>query len=696
MIGTPGSGKTTLLRHTARQICKQQGRRRRVPVLLYLRDHVDAITAKPPARLADLVRAGIGDLAALEPAGWLEQQLRGGNCVVLLDGLDEVARAEYRRAVSAWVEQQTRQYPANDFVITSRPQGYSEAKVEGAAVLATRPLSPAQVEVFVRSWYTATERITTGTRDEHVDAAATAAADDLLIRLRGAPNLVDLTTNPLLLTMIANVHRYRGALPGRRVDLYGEICQVMLWRRQAAKQLRQAMPGERLEVLLRALAHHMMVEGVRELPAREMVGVFDQLMRRISTPLTSWDVLVEVVGTGLLVEREQLRYSFAHLTFQEYLAAVHIRDRGSVNTLTENVNDSWWRETTLLYSALVDGDQVVAACLDSTKAVALAPAFDCIQDGADLDSVLRDRTLDLVDQAQRDDCPDDVRALVTKVLTTRLLRDSTPLESGSAQCRTPVPNNLLRLWQRAERPGGTVPWNDEPATAVPFSDARAFSAWLATAVEDPGIRLPASEELGERVVAPLGHFAWTSDGLHVPSGQHPHHVSQHPHHVSQDALLDQLMLDLDPEVEHVIALLRAQAEARVVSGRDEAADYQRWMKPFLARARLRAPDQHMDVSVMRREIIAAADDALRGTSLAARELFDWSTTARTSPRWRAGRSATTTATRTGRPVMTWPRCGPSSRGAGRTSQWLGRAPGPWSPPRSRSRTASRPATRGSG
>ena len=246
VIGTPGSGKTTLLRYTARLISNEQDRHRRVPVLLYLRDHMEAITAKPAASLADLVRAGLGELAEFEPAGWLEQQLRNGNCVVLLDGLDEVARAEYRRAVSAWVEQQTRQYPANDFVITSRPQGYSEAPVEGAAVLATRPLSPAQVEVFVRSWYTATERITTGTRDDDVDAAATTAADDLLNRLRGAPNLVDLTTNPLLLTMIANVHRYRGALPGRRVDLYGEICQVMLWRRQEAKQLQQGIPGERL------------------------------------------------------------------------------------------------------------------------------------------------------------------------------------------------------------------------------------------------------------------------------------------------------------------------------------------------------------------------------------------------------------------------------------------------------------------
>jgi hypothetical protein len=40
VIGVPGSGKTTLLRHTARQVClARRGRRRTVPILLYLRDH---------------------------------------------------------------------------------------------------------------------------------------------------------------------------------------------------------------------------------------------------------------------------------------------------------------------------------------------------------------------------------------------------------------------------------------------------------------------------------------------------------------------------------------------------------------------------------------------------------------------------------------------------------------------------------
>ncbi len=111
VVGSPGSGKTTLLRHAARQTClRNRFRRNRriplcdIPILLYLRDHTDAITAEPAVSVAALLRTTLGALGAEESPGWFEQQLRDGRCLVLLDGLDEVARQEDRAKVSAWAE----------------------------------------------------------------------------------------------------------------------------------------------------------------------------------------------------------------------------------------------------------------------------------------------------------------------------------------------------------------------------------------------------------------------------------------------------------------------------------------------------------------------------------------------------------------------------------------------------------------
>jgi predicted NACHT family NTPase len=78
--------------------------------------------------------------------------------------------------------------------------------------------------------------------------------------------------------------------------------------------------------------------------------VFNPILRRQSRRVTADDFLTDVVTSGLLVERETEHYAFAHHTFQEYLAAAHIRDNGLVNMLADMVSDPWWRETTLLYA----------------------------------------------------------------------------------------------------------------------------------------------------------------------------------------------------------------------------------------------------------------------------------------------------------------------------------------------------------
>lgn len=105
-------------------------------------------------------------------------------------------------------------------------------------MLEVLPFSAEQMRKFVFNWYWADELISAGKRDEGVRQRAEAGARDLLQRLSSQSNLNALTVNPLLLTMIATVHRYRGALPGRRVGLYTEICDVLLghWREAKGMQ----------------------------------------------------------------------------------------------------------------------------------------------------------------------------------------------------------------------------------------------------------------------------------------------------------------------------------------------------------------------------------------------------------------------------------------------------------------------------
>jgi hypothetical protein len=514
VIGAPGSGKTTLLRHVAYRAV-HNGRRqwRRFPIMLALRDHSGRIAGAPELTLPQVVRASLPELPVREPDGWWDEQLHHGRCVVLLDGLDEVARTGARRSVADWIERQIMSYPKNDFVITSRPHGYRTAVIGPADVLQLLPFTDEQVRRFLRGWYLATERHATGTDGPDVEVRAEERAADLLDRLASAPALYDLAVNPLLLTMIALVHRYRSALPAGRADLYGEICQVMLWRRQEAKRLPVDLPGSGKERVLAQVAFTMMSQRVRDLPRPAMLEAILPSLRRISTDTTPEAFLADVESNGLVVEREHSRYAFAHHTIGEYLAARHIRDHGLSQVLADAAGDAWWRETTLLYVADADADPIVRACLDDGSIGALALAFDCVHSGGALAPELRARLEEIHQEAFEPGADPERRRLVASVLATRHLSQLVSAGSGGRLCPHPVRADLYRLFCQDTGhpyPDGAAELGidpPQPVCGVWSRDALAFTSWLNTVIAGAGdrnarYRLPSYQDVQRLMTEP--------------------------------------------------------------------------------------------------------------------------------------------------------------------------------------------------
>ena len=464
----------------------------------------------------------------------------------MLDGLDEVARQEDRQSVVDWVDRQIARYPANDYVITSRPHGYQQYSLARATVLQVRRFTPVQIAQFVRGWYLAVERHSTGTVSEHVERKAQDEADDLLTRLGDTPALLDLAANPLLLTMIANVHRYRGALPGTRAELYAEMCLVLLGRRQQAKRLSDPLRAEQKEVVLRELAFIMMQEKVRDIPEDSLVDIIERVLPRVSGSLTSHDFLADIRANGLLLERERDVYCFAHHTFQEYLASAHIRDRGLRRVLEENVGDPWWRETILLYVARADAGPIIEACLGSRQLLALSLAFECSDAASELAPEMRSRLDALLSDAVEPDASPERRRLAATVISARQFRQAVRLEDGAQICSRPVSGDLYSLFvqdeiraQRNRAPDSNegTPLSDAVVGIRAGADATAFVEWLNQSLQGEGVcRLPTLTEA--RQMASTGnptfmkYPVWVASGaadapdLWVPPGRsHPYAVT---------------------------------------------------------------------------------------------------------------------------------------------------------------------------
>ncbi len=217
--------------------------------------------------------------------------------------------------------------------------------------------------------------------------------DSLIAELDVNPALLDMAVNPLLLTMIANVHLYRGELPRRRAGLYGEVCEVFLGKRHQARGVPIDMTAEQKQTILQSLAYGMMSNGVRDIDLVKATGFITPTLGRIA-PNTSAKIFLRRAeeSSGLLLERENGLYAFAHFTLQEYLAACYIKEHGLSHLLVENLDQSWWRETILLYAAQADATRIVSECLGRGDADLglLALAIDCVEEGREVESSERE------------------------------------------------------------------------------------------------------------------------------------------------------------------------------------------------------------------------------------------------------------------------------------------------------------------
>jgi len=112
IVDPPGSGKTTLLKHiTLCLLARRKGQHgyrlkipHKLPIVLFLRDHAEKIGGEQSCSLVDALHDHLKQWdQPLPPPGWVN----GGRCLVMLDGLDEVADLQVRQEVVNWVHRST-------------------------------------------------------------------------------------------------------------------------------------------------------------------------------------------------------------------------------------------------------------------------------------------------------------------------------------------------------------------------------------------------------------------------------------------------------------------------------------------------------------------------------------------------------------------------------------------------------------
>ena len=135
---------------------------------------------------------------------------------------------------------------------------------------------------------------------------ANVGAQDLVRRIQQASALSSMAVNPLLLTMIATIHRYRSTLPGKRVELYAEICDVFLGKRQQARDMKVDLSPAQCVRVFQPLAYEMMQREQREISTLAAQKIIQEPLKLVHEQMTPEAFLQMVENmSGLLLEREQ-------------------------------------------------------------------------------------------------------------------------------------------------------------------------------------------------------------------------------------------------------------------------------------------------------------------------------------------------------------------------------------------------------
>ncbi|WP_181790981.1 NACHT domain-containing protein, partial [Streptomyces phytophilus] len=351
--GAAGSGKTTLVQWLALSATRADTGAEhtmdylagRVPFVLPLRTLTRHGQRLPAPR--DFLPATGSPLAGAQPDGWEHRVLSARRGLLLVDGIDEVPRAE-RDRTRRWLSDLIDAYPGNRWLVTSRPSAVGEdwLAAEGFSELTLAPMRPADLARFIARWHAAVR-----TGDPAADDAQLAAYEaQLTAAVRHTSDLGRLATNPLMCGLMCALNRARrGHLPRGRKELYEAALSMLLTRRDRERDM--AVPDLRdepqLQVLQR-LAYWLIRNGRTELDRARAESIVAAALPAVPEVAALGDATAVLEHfrdrSGLLREPGPGAVDFVHRTFQDYLGARAAVEDGDIGVLAAHAADDQWED----------------------------------------------------------------------------------------------------------------------------------------------------------------------------------------------------------------------------------------------------------------------------------------------------------------------------------------------------------------
>jgi predicted NACHT family NTPase len=377
IVGAPGSGKTTLLRYIQYEVSsesleEESSSERIFPFLLSLRDVQGFHTKALPALLEKHSPSIEGEKPRER---FYNDFLNSGRLLLLLDGLDEIRNEESVNEIIGSIASWRQMYTSCKIIVTSRPTHMELLKSQSFKKLALLPFTDGQITEFVRKW---TSNIFEDLSYIFEDPSSYQQNRLVLKRLAlenmimSQPDLKELASSPILLTLMCTTHYFTGVIPANRTFLFQEIVSLLL------KKVYVNFPKHQLQLMIEKIAFQYHTDRVVVADRRYLLEIIRRSIMELSISVSAEEILSELIErSGVLFERGPDQISFAHYSFQEFFAARYLIDFDTQSTdFKDLLNDQWWRDVILLSTE--SAQDIEGICMEIINASDI-PDLDKVQ-----------------------------------------------------------------------------------------------------------------------------------------------------------------------------------------------------------------------------------------------------------------------------------------------------------------------------
>ena len=374
ILGEPGSGKSTLLRYLVLDLLTEEPKLLNtakqwgglLPVWLPFAFITKKLNENEDLNLAELLRLWLKSIGQEALFELMNDALNDERLLLVVDGVDEWTNAKVAKLAISKIEIQSA-IQNTTIVYSSRPYGYRIQKdsFQRIKVQTIAEFSIAQQKQFINYWYQKWIE-DQGRNDINLVETET---NQFLLELQQSKDLLQLSSNPLLLSILVS-HRFgRTTLPKNKIELLSKITEYLITdhperRRTSANIYDESEYDFDIIEIYTVLAKHVHQDYhdgiILKEDACDIIKDFlqkDMGYEKAKARKTSQDILnIGANHIGILVEKSPDEVAFIHRQFQEFMTAKFLID--SYPPLIEEMlekyaDDPQWNQVILFFFGLI-------------------------------------------------------------------------------------------------------------------------------------------------------------------------------------------------------------------------------------------------------------------------------------------------------------------------------------------------------